>query len=225
MYLIFKKFININISTTTRGNMQARIILSLTISSLLVGSIYTLSSDIVVYAAKKDRVYSAQHCEFADTNGNNKVDASQCCASYIDAKTGESGEICQTCFLSEADGSARECWSSDTPGRGAQPGGPVTGPLGGAVSPMSPNILPFDLRDILNLPENVTFSIGVEHGPNSDTIRIEIPKTLSSSILNQTATGFEIPKALSGLILNQSNVNQTTTGLGFIPQSPMVPSR
>jgi hypothetical protein len=80
----------------------------------------------------------------------------------------------------------------------------VTGPLGGAVGPVGPNILPFNLRDILTLPENQSYSISVQHGPNSDTIRIEIPKTLSSSILNQTATGFEIPKALSSSILNQT---------------------
>jgi len=72
----------------------------------------------------------------------------------------------------------------------------LTGPLDGGVGPVGPNILPFDLRDILTIPENQSYSISVRHGPISDTIMIEIPKALSSSILNQ------------------SNVNQTATGLG-----------
>jgi hypothetical protein len=49
----------------------------------------------------------------------------------------------------------------------------------------------FDLRDILTLPENQSFSVSVQHGPISDTIMIEIPKALSSAMLNNSAVGFD----------------------------------
>jgi hypothetical protein len=59
----------------------------------------------------------------------------------------------------------------------------------------------FNLEDILTIPENQSFSISVRHGPTSDTIMMEIPKALSSSILNQS-TGFD-PQQQSPMV--QSN--------------------
>jgi hypothetical protein len=55
--------------------------------------------------------------------------------------------------------------------------------------PGCPEGLNLGLKDILTIPDNQSFSVGVQHGPTSDTIMIEIPKALSSSILNQTASG------------------------------------
>ena len=113
--------------------------------------------------------------------------------------------VCQTCFDITWPTFAFECNPTYTPY--IHPGsGPITGPLDGGVGLGNPNILPFDLRDILTMPENQTYSISVQHGPNSDTIKIEIPKALSNSILNQT---IGIPKVLSNSILNQTNFNQT----------------
>jgi hypothetical protein len=64
---------------------------------------------------------------------------------------------------------------------------------------------PIELRDILSIPENQSYSVSVRHGPVSDTIMIEIPKALSSSILNQSTTGFDPQQQPSGSsILNQS---------------------
>jgi hypothetical protein len=115
--------------------------------------------------------------------------------------------VCQTCFTFHYPIIVQDCGPTYTPF--THPGsGPITGPLDGGVVLGSQNILPFDLRDILTMPENQTYSISVQHGPNSDTIKIEIPKALSNSILNQT---IGIPKVLSNSILNQTNFNQTAT--------------
>jgi hypothetical protein len=64
---------------------------------------------------------------------------------------------------------------------------------------------PVELRDILSIPENQSYSVSVRHGPVSDTIMIEIPKALSSSILNQTTTGFDPkPEPPGGPTQNQT---------------------
>jgi hypothetical protein len=60
------------------------------------------------------------------------------------------------------------------------------------------------LEDILTIPENQSISVSVEHGPNSDTIMLEIPKALSSAMLNNSAVGFDPKPEPPG---NQSQSN------------------
>jgi hypothetical protein len=48
-----------------------------------------------------------------------------------------------------------------------------------------------DLSDLLKIPENQSLSISVRHGQDSDTIMIDIPKALSSAMLNNSASGFD----------------------------------
>jgi hypothetical protein len=161
-------------------------------------------------------------CIFINTPSG---EISKCCWEEDDLyNPGKKVFFCQTCATNKNTG-ATDCnplesydFEFPKPTPPLSPGGvPPDGGVG-------PNLFPFDLRDILNLPENATYSIGVKHGPISDTIIIEIPKALSKLILNQTATMFEIPKTLSNSILNQTNVNQTATGLGYIPP-PMAQSK
>lgn len=60
----------------------------------------------------------------------------------------------------------------------------------------------FDIRDIITLPDNQSFSISVEHGLNSDTIKMDIPKALSAKILNESAVGFNPQPQPSGMQAN-----------------------
>jgi hypothetical protein len=191
---------------------------------LVYGSVYNTSSQYEAYAVPPNPNFAGGACGYSAGYG---WEAQSCCwteGGIVSPKVVK----CQTCVMFTFPIFTFDCEPEYTPFTLPPPGvtGPfggtvdptpfilpprgVTGPLGGAVGPVGPNILPFNLRDILTLPENQSYSISVQHGPNSDTIMIEIPKVLSSSILNQT----NVSQMLSSSILNQTNVNQTATGLG-----------
>jgi hypothetical protein len=159
-------------------------------SSLVYGSFFSSNSVFKASAAPPDPNFGTGACVYGKTSN---FDATSCCWKEGGIVSPEY-TVCQTCITYWWPVLVYECRERYTPF--TLPGsGPITGPLDGGVVLGSQNILPFDLRDILTMPENQSYSVGVQHGPNSDTIKIEIPKALSNSILNQT------------------NLNQTTTGL------------
>jgi hypothetical protein len=41
-------------------------------------------------------------------------------------------------------------------------------------------------KDLITIPENQSLSLSVKHGPTSDTIMIEVPKALSSALMNSS---------------------------------------
>lgn len=188
--------------------------LPILLAPIVYGSLFNPPSEFEACAVPPDPNRGNGRCISIDTSTGT---VSECCWVEEDLfNPGEEVFWCQTCAYNrnthETDCLPLEShdWEFPKPTPPLSPGGV---PQDGGVGPVGPNILPFDLRDILNFPENASFSIGVRHGPISDIIMIEIPKALSNSILNQTATGFEIPKALSSSILNQTNVNQTATSV------------
>jgi hypothetical protein len=190
------------------------IALPVLLAPIVYGSVYSSNYGFEACAVPPDPNRLNGQCLFISTPSG---DVSKCCWEEDDLyNPGKKVFWCQNCATNrntgETDCNPIESYDFGFP-KPTPPLSPGGVPPDGGVGPVGPNILPFDLRDILNFPENASFSIGVRHGPISDTIMIEIPKALSSSILNQTATGFEIPKALSSSILNQTNVNQTATSV------------
>jgi hypothetical protein len=162
------------------------------LSSLVFGSFF--SSNFVFKAYAQQPPASGFHTAGACGYSYGSNWSAESCCWKEGGRVSPEYTVCQTCFTYSHPFHAFNCGFPYTPF--TLPGsGPITGPLGGGVVLGSPNILPFDFRDILTMPENQSYSVSVQHGPNSDTIKIEIPKALSNSILNQT------------------NLNQTTTGL------------
>jgi hypothetical protein len=172
-----------------------RVALVLLLASIIYGSFFSSNSDFKAYAVPPAPGFLGSHtCASSEGSG---WYATSCCWKEVVSKFGVPYErvACQTCvtyYFPIATGfECRDVYYPIT-----KPGvDPIFDPLGGAVFLGGPNILPFDLRDILTMAENQSYSVSVRHGPTTDTITIEIPKSLSNSIVNHT------------------NLNRTATGL------------